>query len=51
MTHNIKETSLMNGLQDFNCNSFTNDCVGFLTGGSIPDFIKGILTQPSSDFQ
>lgn len=28
-------------LLDFNCNSFTNDCVGFLTGGSIPDYIKG----------
>ena len=26
---------------DFNCNSFTNDVVGFLTGQSIPDFIKG----------
>ena len=26
---------------DFNCNSFTNDCVGFLTGGTIPSFIKG----------
>jgi hypothetical protein len=26
---------------DFNCNSFTNDCIGFLTGGSIPDYIKG----------
>ena len=26
---------------DFNCNSFTNDCVGFLTGGSIPSWIKG----------
>ncbi|KAG6834078.1 hypothetical protein H0H93_012111, partial [Arthromyces matolae] len=24
----------------FNCNSFTNDVVGFLTGNSIPDFIK-----------
>ncbi|KAF9447302.1 thioredoxin family protein [Macrolepiota fuliginosa MF-IS2] len=27
---------------DFNCNSFTNDVVGFLTGGSIPDFIKDL---------
>ena len=26
---------------DFNCNSFTNDCIGFLTGGTIPSFIKG----------
>jgi thiol-disulfide isomerase/thioredoxin len=26
---------------DFNCNSFTSDCVGFLTGGSIPSWIKG----------
>ncbi|KAK7048237.1 PPPDE putative peptidase domain-containing protein [Favolaschia claudopus] len=25
----------------FNCNSFTNDCAGFLTGGSIPAFVKG----------
>ncbi|KXN84609.1 Desumoylating isopeptidase 1 [Leucoagaricus sp. SymC.cos] len=27
---------------DFNCNSFTNDVVGFLTGGSIPEFIKDL---------
>ncbi|KIJ54831.1 hypothetical protein M422DRAFT_221228 [Sphaerobolus stellatus SS14] len=27
-------------LLEFNCNSFTNDCVGFLTGGSIPSWIK-----------
>jgi hypothetical protein len=27
---------------DFNCNSFTNDCIGFLTGGSIPSWIKGL---------
>ena len=26
---------------DFNCNSFTNDVIGFLTGGSIPERIKG----------
>lgn len=25
---------------DFNCNSFTNDCLGFLNGGSIPPYIK-----------
>lgn len=30
---------------DFNCNSFTNDLVGFLTGGSIPDFIKGMPVE------
>ncbi|PIL22395.1 hypothetical protein GSI_15083 [Ganoderma sinense ZZ0214-1] len=29
-------------LLDFNCNSFTNDCVGFLTGGSIPDWIRDL---------
>ncbi|KAI0029169.1 PPPDE putative peptidase domain-containing protein [Vararia minispora EC-137] len=29
-------------LLDFNCNSFTNDVVGFLTGGSIPDWIKDL---------
>ncbi|TBU44488.1 PPPDE putative peptidase domain-containing protein [Dichomitus squalens] len=29
-------------LADFNCNSFTNDCVGFLTGGSIPSWIKDL---------
>ncbi|KAF9005982.1 thioredoxin family protein [Cyathus striatus] len=29
-------------LLEFNCNSFTNDCVGFLTGGSIPSFIKDL---------
>ncbi|KIK97078.1 hypothetical protein PAXRUDRAFT_825327 [Paxillus rubicundulus Ve08.2h10] len=32
-------------LLDFNCNSFTNDCVGFLTGGSIPDYIKSLPTD------
>ncbi|KAG6856278.1 hypothetical protein H0H87_005888 [Tephrocybe sp. NHM501043] len=32
-------------LLDFNCNSFTNDVVGFLTGGSIPDFIKDLPTD------
>ncbi|GJE88311.1 PPPDE putative peptidase domain-containing protein [Phanerochaete sordida] len=29
-------------LLDFNCNSFTNDCVGFLTGQSIPAWIKDL---------
>ncbi|KAF9492035.1 thioredoxin family protein [Pleurotus eryngii] len=29
-------------LLDFNCNSFTNDCIGFLTGSAIPDFIKDL---------
>ncbi|KAA1479311.1 DUF862-domain-containing protein [Dentipellis sp. KUC8613] len=29
-------------LLDFNCNSFTNDCVGFLTGGSIPSWIRDL---------
>ncbi|CDO71680.1 hypothetical protein BN946_scf184915.g24 [Trametes cinnabarina] len=29
-------------LLDFNCNSFTNDCIGFLTGGSIPSWIKDL---------
>ncbi|KAH9065328.1 DUF862-domain-containing protein [Lactarius vividus] len=29
-------------LLDFNCNSFTSDCVGFLTGGSIPSWIKDL---------
>jgi desumoylating isopeptidase 1 len=33
-------------LLEFNCNSFTNDCIGFLTGGSIPSFIKGMLSPP-----
>ncbi|TFK24385.1 thioredoxin family protein [Coprinopsis marcescibilis] len=32
-------------LLEFNCNSFTNDCVGFLTGASIPDFIKDLPTD------
>ncbi|KAH0586619.1 hypothetical protein H2248_007839 [Termitomyces sp. 'cryptogamus'] len=32
-------------LLEFNCNSFTNDVVGFLTGGSIPDFIKDLPTD------
>ncbi|KAH9002673.1 DUF862-domain-containing protein [Lactarius hatsudake] len=29
-------------LPHFNCNSFTSDCVGFLTGGSIPSWIKDL---------
>ncbi|KAK7690108.1 hypothetical protein QCA50_006756 [Cerrena zonata] len=29
-------------LLDFNCNSFTNDVIGFLTGSSIPDWIKDL---------
>ncbi|KAH8104592.1 DUF862-domain-containing protein [Cristinia sonorae] len=29
-------------LLEFNCNSFTNDCVGFLTGGSIPSWISDL---------
>ncbi|OCH87713.1 DUF862-domain-containing protein [Obba rivulosa] len=29
-------------LLDFNCNSFTNDCIGFLTGESIPAWIKDL---------
>ncbi|KAI9462222.1 PPPDE putative peptidase domain-containing protein [Boletus coccyginus] len=33
-------------LLDFNCNSFTNDCIGFLTGGSIPPYIKGEPSLP-----
>ncbi|ESK95813.1 thioredoxin family protein [Moniliophthora roreri MCA 2997] len=32
-------------LLDFNCNSFTNDVAGFLTGGSIPDYIKDLPTD------
>ena len=32
---------MLTNFQDFNCNSFTNDCVGFLTGQSIPAWIKG----------
>ncbi|KAF8968944.1 PPPDE putative peptidase domain-containing protein [Flammula alnicola] len=30
---------------EFNCNSFTDDCVGFLTGQSIPAFIKDLPTD------
>lgn len=33
---------------DFNCNSFTNDVIGFLTGGSIPSWIKGTHMLPLS---
>ncbi|KAL4080944.1 PUL domain-containing protein [Scleroderma citrinum] len=29
-------------LLDFNCNTFTNDCVGFLTGKSIPEYITSL---------
>ncbi|KAH8114642.1 DUF862-domain-containing protein [Phellopilus nigrolimitatus] len=30
---------------DFNCNSFTDDCIGFLTGESIPSWIKDLPTD------
>ncbi|KAF7359750.1 PPPDE peptidase domain-containing protein 2 [Mycena venus] len=33
---------------DFNSNSFTNDCVGFLTGGTIPAFVKDLPTATES---
>ncbi|KAI0248568.1 PPPDE putative peptidase domain-containing protein [Lactifluus subvellereus] len=29
-------------LLDFNCNTFTDDCIGFLTGGSVPAWIKDL---------
>ncbi|KAG8832841.1 hypothetical protein FRC17_000545 [Serendipita sp. 399] len=29
-------------LLDFNCNSFTNDLAGFLTGGSIPAYVRDL---------
>lgn len=29
-------------LLDFNCNTFSNECIGFLTGGNIPDYIKSL---------
>ena len=29
-------------LMDFNCNHFTADVVGFLTGGTIPSWISGM---------
>ncbi|KAF4617546.1 hypothetical protein D9613_005689 [Agrocybe pediades] len=32
-------------LLEFNCNSFTDDCVGFLTGRSIPAFVKDLPTD------
>ncbi|KAF8650336.1 hypothetical protein AX16_005277 [Volvariella volvacea WC 439] len=32
-------------LLDFNCNSFTDDCISFLTGGSIPQYIKDLPTD------
>ena len=31
-------------LMDFNCNHFTADVVGFLTGGTIPSWISGQLS-------
>ncbi|KAG9315613.1 Choline/Carnitine o-acyltransferase-domain-containing protein [Chiua virens] len=34
----------------FNCNSFTNDCIGFLTGGSIPSYITCKSPSLPSDF-
>jgi hypothetical protein len=36
-------------IAEFNCNSFTNDCIGFLTGGSIPSHISGM--SPSNLIQ
>ena len=32
-------------LIEFNCNHFTADVVGFLTGGTIPTWISGELTD------
>ncbi|KAG6872374.1 hypothetical protein C0995_010188 [Termitomyces sp. Mi166 len=41
----MREHYTADKVNDFNCNSFTNDVVGFLTGGSIPDFIKDLPTD------
>ncbi|KAI6027534.1 PUL domain-containing protein, partial [Pisolithus microcarpus] len=30
---------------NFNCNTFSNECIAFLTGGSIPDYIKSLPTD------
>ena len=52
MTNSVA-TSIDQPLIDFNCNSFTNDVIGFLTGGSIPAWIKGkrnLLTIYSRSF-
>lgn len=38
-------------LLDFNCNHFSNDVIGFLTGGSIPPHIKGALAAPFLSIQ
>jgi desumoylating isopeptidase 1 len=39
-------------LLDFNCNSFTNDCASFLTGGSIPSYIRSLKSAfPSSYYR
>lgn len=39
-------------LMDFNCNNFTADVVGFLTGAEIPSWISGVfllrLPSPTS---
>lgn len=32
-------------LMDHNCNTFTSDVVGFLTGATIPDWISGLPAQ------
>ncbi|KAJ3574479.1 hypothetical protein NP233_g1745 [Leucocoprinus birnbaumii] len=40
--HKQFEAKSAGSLYNFNCNSFTSDVVGFLTGGSIPDFIKDL---------
>ncbi|KAH9480191.1 Desumoylating isopeptidase 1 [Psilocybe cubensis] len=32
-------------LAEFNCNSFSDDCIGFLTGQSIPSYIKDLPTD------
>ncbi|KAG6333812.1 hypothetical protein ID866_5272, partial [Astraeus odoratus] len=29
-------------LLDFNCNTFTNECIGFLTGNNIPGYIQSL---------
>lgn len=41
LKYHMTHPKLLTYPADFNCNSFTNDCVGLLTGGSIPAWIKG----------
>ncbi|KAI6041367.1 PPPDE putative peptidase domain-containing protein [Pisolithus marmoratus] len=40
-----KASDALYTMYNFNCNTFSNECIGFLTGSSIPDYIKSLPTD------